>query len=182
MAQNFSKYFLIPKLVGYLTIILGVFLFFAIPTDGISLIAVLFIIMIFGLIEIIFYYNHKKHLKGWSWYILGILAAIAPGFVIFFLQQDVESDFNLYLGFCLLFRCCQGLGFAAEIKYLNIHWHLLLIDIFATLSLSVLIILFPFTNLLTFSHLIGLAIIAIGFQPLILVRQFKKLPFAKFGN
>ena len=88
------------------------------PQDSYLTLSILFSLsfLVSGIIETFFALQNTKNLNGWGWYLVSGLISLIMG--IFLLMYPALSMFILPLvvGFTLLFRSFELLGFAFEEK------------------------------------------------------------------
>ena len=111
------KHWYIPLILGILFILCGIGVIIS-PQDSYLTLSILFSLsfLVSGIIETFFALQNTKNLNGWGWYLVSGLISLIMG--IFLLMYPALSMFILPLvvGFTLLFRSFELLGFAFEEK------------------------------------------------------------------
>lgn len=142
--RNTVKHGYIPAIIGVLFILLGGYLF-SIPAETYFTLTIFFSLsfLFSEILEIVFSVQNKEELEGWGWYLTSGIFALLIGIVLNAKPEVAAITLPFFVGFSLLFRSFQGLGFAFELKYYGvIKWENLAI-------LSVLGIYFRFCLSLT---------------------------------
>lgn len=148
------------------------------PQDSYLTLSILFSLsfLVSGIIETFFALQNTKNLNGWGWYLVSGLISLIMG--IFLLMYPALSMFILPLvvGFTLLFRSFELLGFAFEEKEAGVlNWGNLAIVSVLSIILSFILIANPVFTGISLVVFTGLAFISTGISSVILSFNLKKL-------
>jgi uncharacterized membrane protein HdeD (DUF308 family) len=100
--------------------------------------------LVFGIMELVFAIQNKDNLDNWGWYLVGALLDLFVGIILFFQPQVAFVALPYFVGFSLMFRSVQGIGFAFDLKsYGVLQWGNLALISFLGLIGSVILILNP---------------------------------------
>ena len=171
------KHWYIPLILGILFILCGIGVIIS-PQDSYLTLSILFSLsfLVSGIIETFFALQNTKNLNGWGWYLVSGLISLIMG--IFLLMYPALSMFILPLvvGFTLLFRSFQLLGFAFEEKEAGVlNWGNLAIVSVLSIILSFILIANPIFTGISLVVFTGLAFISTGISSVILSFNLKKL-------
>tara|TARA_R110000744_G_scaffold325657_2_gene431495 strand:- start:11113 stop:11748 length:636 start_codon:yes stop_codon:yes gene_type:complete len=111
------KYWYIPLIVGILFIALGIYVF-TVPVETYVTLSYLFSIsfIVFGLAETFFSVSNRKSLSNWGWFLVGGILNLLIGIYLIANPGISVLVLPLVVGFTMLFRSFQGLGFAFDLK------------------------------------------------------------------
>lgn len=171
------KHWYVPAIIGVLLIILGIYLF-TVPLETYMTLAVLFSIsfLITGVLETYFSIRNKNELEGWGWYLASGLFSLLIGIILVTKPMVAAASLPFFIGFSLLFRSFQGLGFAFELKnYGVLNWGNLAILSVLGIILSFLLVAQPVFTGISLAVLTALSFIATGVSAIVLSFQLKKL-------
>jgi uncharacterized membrane protein HdeD (DUF308 family) len=170
------KHWYLPLIVGILFIVLGCYIF-TVPLDAYVTLAYLFSIsfIIAGLAEIYFAYGNKDILDGWGWYLTsGILTLLLGIYLV--MNPSISAIVLPYVvGFAMLFRSFQGLGFALDLKKLGLSWGTPAFISVLAILFSFLLIAQPLFTGLSLVVMTALAIIVVGIFSISLSLTLKKI-------
>lgn len=179
--RNTVKYWYVPAIIGILFIILGGYLFSVPEATYFSLVLLFSLSFLFsGILEIWFSIENRAELEGWGWYLASGIFGLLIGMLLIAKPAVAATALPFFVGFSLLFRSFQGLGFAFELKNYGIpKWGNLAILSALGIVFSFLLIANPvFTgmSLVVFTALsfifAGISAIALSFQ----LKRLKILP------
>ncbi|MCZ2247174.1 MAG: DUF308 domain-containing protein [Bacteroidia bacterium] len=175
--RNTVKYWYVPAIIGVLFIILGGYLF-SIPEATYFLLVVLFSLsfLFSGILEIVFSIQNKDELEGWGWYLTSGIFSLLIGVALVAKPEVAATTLPFFIGFSLLFRSFQGLGFAFELKnYGVIKWGNLAILSILGIVFSFLLIANPIFTGISLVVMTALSFIFVGISAIVLAFQLKKL-------
>ncbi|WP_312751548.1 HdeD family acid-resistance protein [Epilithonimonas hominis] len=175
------KHWYLPLIIGILLVILGLYMFSVPQATYLSL--VLFFsasFLIFGIMELIFAVQNRNNLDNWGWYLVGALLDLFVGIILFFQPQVAFVALPYFIGFSLMFRSIQGIGFAFDLKsYGVLQWgNLALVSLLGLIG-SVILILNPLLAGISLVVVTAVAFIFSGISAIILafnLRQLKNYP------
>jgi len=122
--QKTVKHWYIPAIIGVLFIALGIYIYTT-PIETYVTLTILFSLsfLFTGLIELAFATQNQKNMEGWGWYLIGGIFDTVIGFILLSNPDISAVMLPIFIGFTLLFRSMQGLGFAFEHKnYGSSNW------------------------------------------------------------
>ena len=175
--RNTVKYWYIPTIVGILLIVLGVYLF-TVPLKTYMALTMLFSIsfLVTGILDTYFSIQNKDELEGWGWYLASGLFSILLGILLIAMPSVAATTLPFFVGFSLLFRSFQGLGFAFELKnYGVLRWGNLAIASILGIVFSMLLIASPVFTGMSLAVLTAMSFIFSGIAAIVLSFQLKKL-------
>lgn len=179
--QNTLKYWYVPAIIGILFIVMGVYLFTVPEATYLSLVLLFSLsFLLVGGLELWFSMQNRGELDGWGWYLASGLFSLIIGIILITKPDMAAETLPYFIGFSLLFRSFQGLGFAFEVKehgYLN--WGNLAIISILGIVFSILLIANPVFTGLSLVVLTAMAFIFPGIHAIILsfqLRKVKRLP------
>lgn len=175
--RNTVKYWYIPALIGVLFIILGGYLFSIPEATYFSLVVLFSLSFLFsGILEIVFSIQNKDELEGWGWYLTSGIFSLLIGVALVAKPEVAATTLPFFIGFSLLFRSFQGLGFAFELKnYGIIKWGNLAILSILGIVFSFLLIANPIFTGISLVVMTALSFIFVGISAIVLAFQLKKL-------
>ena len=118
LLQNFTgavKHWYLPLITGILFIAAGVYVF-TVPAATYLTLTILFSVsfITMGVAEIVFSIQNSKALSGWGWYLVSGLLSLVIGSYLLMYPGISISILPFVVGFTLLFRSAQVLGFALD--------------------------------------------------------------------
>lgn len=171
------KHWYIPLILGIIFILCGIYVFTS-PLATYTTLAILFSIsfIVAGLLDIFFSLRNTKELKGWGWYlVLGILSLVIGIYLIINLSISI-AILPIVVGFTIMFRSFQQLGFALELKTLGkIKWGNLAIASVLGIIFSFMLIANPLFSGISLVVLTGLAFVFVGIASIVLSFDLKKI-------
>ncbi len=175
--RNTVKYWYVPAIIGVLFIILGGYLFSIPEATYFSLVVLFSLSFLFsGIWEIVFSIQNKDELEGWGWYLTSGIFSLLIGVALVAKPEVAATTLPFFIGFSLLFRSFQGLGFAFELKnYGVIKWGNLAILSILGIVFSFLLIANPIFTGISLVVMTALSFIFVGISAIVLAFQLKKL-------
>ncbi len=175
--RNTVKYWYVPAIIGVLFIILGGYLFSIPEATYFSLVVLFSLSFLFsGIWEIVFSIQNKDELEGWGWYLTSGIFSLLIGIVLVSKPDVAATTLPFFIGFSLLFRSFQGLGFSFELKnYGVIKWGNLAILSILGIVFSFLLIANPIFTGISLVVMTALSFIFVGISAIVLAFQLKKL-------
>lgn len=175
--RNTVKYWYIPAIVGLLFIILGGYLLSVPGATYFSLVLLFTLSFLFsGILEIVFSIENRKELEGWGWYLAGGIFALLIGILLLARPDIAATTLPFFVGFSLLFRSIQGLGFAFELKnYGILRWGNLAILSVIGIVLSFILIADPIFTGISLVLITALSFIFAGIYAIVLSFQLRRL-------
>ncbi len=175
--RNTVKYWYVPAILGVLFIILGGYLFSIPEATYFSLVVLFSLSFLFsGIWEIVFSIQNKDELEAWGWYLTSGIVSLLIGVALVAKPEVAATTLPFFIGFSLLFRSFQGLGFAFELKnYGVIKWGNLAILSILGIVFSFLLIANPIFTGISLVVMTALSFIFVGISAIVLAFQLKKL-------
>ena len=171
------KHWKIPLILGILFILCGIGVIMS-PQDSYLTLSILFSLsfLVSGIIETFFALQNTKNLNGWGWYLVSGLISLIMGIFLLMYPALSMSILPLVVGFTLLFRSFELLGFAFEEKEAGVlNWGNLAIVSVLSIILSFILIANPVFTGISLVVFTGLSFISTGISSVILSFNLKKL-------
>ncbi|OAZ05354.1 HdeD family acid-resistance protein [Flavobacterium succinicans] len=174
---NTIKYWYVPLIIGIIFILLGIYIF-STPIETYLTLSILFSIsfIVSGLFEILFSIQNKDIIQGWGWYLVGGLLTLLIGI---YLQVNPEISIAIlpfYVGFTMLFRSFQLLGYSFDLKELNdSKWSNVTLLSIAGILFAFLLLANPVFTGLSLVSLTALTFIFVGIASSMLSFRLKKI-------
>ena len=171
------RYWYIPLIIGILFSIFGGYIFF-IPLETYATLSILFSISFVasGLFDIIFSIQNNKSLSGWGWYLTCGILTFAMGIYLLFFPGVSKTILPFVVGFALLFRSFQLLGFAFDLKELRVlKWGNVAMLSIAGIIFSFILLAHPIFTGISLIVITALSFIFIGISTIMLSLKLKKL-------
>lgn len=175
--QKTVKHWYVPLIIGVLLFILGIYILTT-PLQTFGTLAVLFSLsfLISGILEIWFSLSNRKELEGWGWYLAGGIFNLLVGILLIAQPVVAAVTLPLFVGFALLFRSIQGLGFAFELKnYGILKWGNVALASALGIVFSIILLFNPIFTGISLVVITALAFIFSGISSMVLSFQLKKL-------
>lgn len=118
------KYWYVPAIIGVLLIVFGIYIFTT-PLETYGTLTMLFSLsfLFSGIAETLFSVQNRKIIEGWGWYLTGGIFNSVIGLMLLSRPEISAFTLPLVVGFTLMFRSIQGLGFSFELKnYGSLKW------------------------------------------------------------
>lgn len=175
--RNTVKNWYVPAIIGVLFIILGIYLFAVPAATYVSLTIFFSMAFLFaGIMETWFSVQNKQELEGWGWYLASGIFTLLIGLLLVARPDVAATTLPFFVGFSLLFRSFQGLGFAFDLKnYGVMRWGNLAIFSVLGIIFSFLLIANPIFTGISLVVMTALAFITAGIYGIVLAFQLKKL-------
>lgn len=175
--RNTVKYWYMPAVIGVLFIVLGVYIFTVPEMTYLSLVVLFSYSFLFsGVLEIWFSIENRKELEGWGWYLASGIFSLLIGILLIIHPAIAAATLPLFVGFSLLFRSFQGLGFAFELRnYGVLKWKNLALVSVLGIVFSLLLIANPIVTGVSLVVLTALSFIFGGINAIVLAFQLRKL-------
>lgn len=171
------KHWYFPLILGVLFIICGLYVFVS-PAETYLTLALLFALsfLVWGLSDVFFSIDNRKSLRSWGWYFVGGLVSLLMGFYLLIHPVVSMEVLPFVVGFMLLFRSFELLGFAFEVKEAGVlNWGNLAIASVLGIIVSFVLLAWPVFTGVWLVVLTGLAFIFTGIASIILSLNLKKL-------
>jgi len=175
--RNTVKYWYAPAIIGVLFIVLGVYIFTVPEMTYLSLVVLFSYSFLFsGVLEIWFSIENRRELEGWGWYLASGIFSLLIGILLVIHPVMAAATLPLFVGFSLLFRSFQGLGFAFELRnYGVLKWGNLALVSVLGIIFSFLLIANPIVTGVSLVVLTALSFIFVGVNAVVLAFQLRKL-------
>ncbi|CAN1489015.1 HdeD Uncharacterized conserved protein [Flavobacteriaceae bacterium] len=171
------KHWYIPMIIGILFVLFGIYIFTT-PLETYVTLSVFFSFsfIVSGIFDIYFSIQNKDSLPGWGWYLVSGLLTLVIGVYLISNPLTSLTVLPFFVGFTMLFRSFQLLGYSFDLRNLKIlKWGNLAI-------ISVLGIIFAFILISNplfagFSIVIvtALTFLSVGISSVILSFNLKKI-------
>ncbi|MBN9292971.1 MAG: DUF308 domain-containing protein [Flavobacteriia bacterium] len=174
---NTVKHWYIPLVIGIIFIFLGIYSL-TVPLATYLTLATLFSLSFIasGLFDIVFSLQNSKNLHGWGWYLVSGILTLLIGIYLFILPPLSVGLLPYFVGFTVLFRSFQLLGFAFDLKELRFtNWGNVALVSIGGIILSILLLINPVFTGFSLVTLTGLAFLVAGISSVILAFSLRKL-------
>ena len=171
------KHWYFPLILGVLFIICGLYVFVS-PAETYLTLALLFALsfLVWGLSDMFFSIDNRKSLRSWGWYFVGGLVSLLMGFYLLIHPVVSMEVLPFVVGFMLLFRSFELLGFAFEVKEAGVlNWGNLAIASVLGIIVSFVLLAWPVFTGVWLVVLTGVAFILTGIASIILSLNLKRL-------
>lgn len=171
------KHWYVPAIIGVLLIVFGIYIFTT-PLETYATLTMLFSLsfLFSGIAETFFSVQNRKIIEGWGWYLTGGIFNLVIGLMLLSRPEISAFTLPLVVGFTLMFRSIQGLGFSFELKnYGSLKWGNLAIASILGLVFSIILLFNPIFTGISLVVMTALAFIFSGITGIVLGFQLKKL-------
>ena len=171
------KHWYVPAIIGVLLIVFGIYIFTT-PLETYATLTMLFSLsfLFSGIAETFFSVQNRKIIEGWGWYLTGGIFNTNIGLMLLSRPEISAFTLPLVVGFTLMFRSIQGLGFSFELKnYGSLKWGNLAIASILGLVFSIILLFNPIFTGISLVVMTALAFIFSGITGIVLGFQLKKL-------
>lgn len=171
------KHWYVPAIIGVLLIVFGIYIFTT-PLETYATLTMLFSLsfLFSGIAETLFSVQNRKIIEGWGWYLTGGIFNTVIGLMLLSRPEISAFTLPLVVGFTLMFRSIQGLGFSFELKnYGSLKWGNLAIASILGLVFSIILLFNPIFTGISLVVMTALAFIFSGITGIVLGFQLKKL-------
>ncbi|MRJ07486.1 HdeD family acid-resistance protein [Ornithobacterium rhinotracheale] len=118
------KHWYLPLIIGILFIGVGIYTFF-VPVEAYMILSIIFSVsfLISGIFDAVFAWQNQKTLPNWGWVLAFGIFTWMIGMYMWVNPKISMEVLPYYVGFVLMFRSFQLLGFALDIKaYAPTRW------------------------------------------------------------
>lgn len=171
------KHWYVPAIIGVLLIVFGIYIFTT-PLETYATLTMLFSLsfLFSGIAETFFSVQNRKIIEGWGWYLTGGIFNTVIGLMLLSRPEISAFTLPLVVGFTLMFRSIQGLGFSFELKnYGSLKWGNLAIASILGLVFSIILLFNPIFTGISLVVMTALAFIFSGITGIVLGFKLKKL-------
>lgn len=175
--RNTVKHWYVSAIIGVLFIAFGLYVF-TVPVEAYESLVLLFSLsfLISGILDIWFSVENRDELEGWGWYLASGILSLLIGILLFAKPLTAAAVLPVFVGFVLLFRSFQGLGFAFELKnYGVMNWGNLAILSILGIVFSIILLANPIFTGLSLVVFTALTFIFVGISAIVLSFQLKQL-------
>lgn len=175
--RNTVKHWYVSAIIGVLFIAFGLYVF-TVPVEAYESLVLLFSLsfLISGILDIWFSVENRDELEGWGWYLASGILSLLIGILLFAKPLTAAAVLPVFVGFVLLFRSFQGLGFAFELKnYGVMNWGNLAILSILGIVFSIILLANPIFTGLSLVVFTVLTFIFVGISAIVLSFQLKQL-------
>lgn len=174
--SNAVQYWYLPLIVGILFIVFGAYIF-TVPLEAYVTLSFLFSVSFFisGVAEIAFATGNKDSIQGWGWYLVGGIFTLLIGIYLIMYPAITIATLPFIVGFALLFRSSQGLGFALDLKRGGLSWGNLAFASAVGILFSFILLSHPIFAQVSIVIMTALSIIVVGSNSVMLAMVLKKL-------
>lgn len=166
-----------PQLSVCCFIAFGLYVF-TVPVETYESLVLLFSLsfLISGILDIWFSVENRDELEGWGWYLASGIFSLLIGILLFAKPLAAAAVLPIFVGFVLLFRSFQVLGFAFELKnYGVMNWGNLAILSVLGIVFSIALLANPIFTGISLVVFTALTFIFVGISAIVLSFQLKKL-------
>jgi uncharacterized membrane protein HdeD (DUF308 family) len=180
LLQSFTgaiKHWYLPLIAGILFVGAGAYIC-TVPLATYLTLATLFSVSFIctGVAEIVFSIRNNKTLSGWGWFLVNGLLSLVIGVYLLMYPGISISILPFVVGFTLLFRSIQVLGYALDLKNLKIaNWGILSLLGVLGMVFSFLLLAHPIYAGLSLVTFTALSFMVVGVGQAVLAFQLKKL-------
>lgn len=171
------KHWYIPMILGIIFIAAGIYTF-TVPLEAYVTLSVIFSLsfLVSGVSETFFAIQNNSTLQGWGWYLVDGLLGILIGVYLLAYPDVSMATLPFVVGFVLLFRSFQLLGFSFDLKdYKVVSWGDLALISVLGIILSFMLLSSPLFTSMSLVTLTAMAMIFIGVASIVLSLKLKKV-------
>jgi uncharacterized membrane protein HdeD (DUF308 family) len=170
------KHWYLPLIVGILFIAFEAYIF-TIPLTAYATLSFMFSFAFYisGFGDIFFATSNKDSLDGWGWYLVSGILTTLLGVYLMIYPGVIMTILPFVVGFAMLFRSIQGLGFAIGLKKYGTSWGTLAFISVLGILVSFYLLVTPIAGAGLIVTLTALSIIVVGLYGIMLSLQLKKL-------
>lgn len=175
--RNTVKHWYVSAIIGVLFIAFGLYVF-TVPVEAYESLVLLFSLsfLISGILDIWFSVENRDELEGWGWYLASGIFSLLIGILLSARPLLANAVLPLFIGFGLMFRSFQGLGFSFELKnYGVMNWGNLAILSVLGIVFSIILLANPIFTGLSLVVFTALTFIFVGISAIVLSLQLRKL-------
>ncbi|KFF10282.1 DUF308 domain-containing protein [Chryseobacterium soli] len=174
---NSIKNWYIPLIFGIIFLVCGIYVF-TVPLATYVTLSVIFSIsfLVSGITEIFFSLRNSKFLQGWGWFLVSGLLTAAIGIYLIANPTISMAVLPFVIGFTLLFRSFQLLGFAFDLKsHKVLSWGNIALTSAGGIIFSLLLLFNPIFTGISLVTLTGISFIFIGIASIFLALDLRKI-------
>lgn len=171
------NYWYIPGIVGLILVLFGSYLF-TVPMATFLTLSLFFALsfLVSGILEIFFSIQNRNELEGWGWYLTGAIFNLLIGLILLSNPELAAVALPFFIGFSLLFRSFQGLGFSFELKNYGLEkWGYLTLISVLGIVFSFLLIIHPVFTGISLAIFAAISFVLTGVAAIVLSVQLRKL-------
>lgn len=175
--SNAVKHWYVPLIFGIIFLVCGIYIF-TVPLETYVGLSILFSIsfLVSGILEIFFSIQNNKSLEGWGWFLVDGLLSTVVGIYLIAYPGISMTVLPFIIGFTLLFRSFQLLGFAFDMKSIQlINWGNVALTSIIGILFSFLLISSPIFTGISLVTLTAVAFIFVGVSSILLSFDIKKM-------
>lgn len=174
---NGVKHWYIPMIFGIIFLICG-FYTLSVPLETYLTLTIIFSVtfLVSGIAEIFFSLQNRDSLLGWGWYLVDGILSTLVGIYLVANPEVSMATLPFVVGFVMMFRAFQLLGFAFEMKQAKmLNWGNLALVSVLGIILSFLLLSSPIFTSLSLVVLTATSLIFTGIASILLSLNLKKL-------
>jgi uncharacterized membrane protein HdeD (DUF308 family) len=170
------KHWYLPLIAGILFVVFGIYIF-TVPLAAYVTLSIVFSIAFYfsGFSDIFFALNNQKSLDGWGWYLISGILTVLFGVYLMIYPGITMEILPFVVGFALLFRSFQGLGFALDLKKLGVSWGNLAFVSVLGIILSFILLAKPLAAAISVVTITACTLIIVGVFGILLSFKLKSL-------
>lgn len=174
---NGVKHWYIPMIFGIIFLICG-FYTLSVPLETYLTLTIIFSVtfLVSGIAEIFFSLQNRDSLLGWGWYLVDGILSTLVGIYLVANPEVSMATLPFVVGFVMMFRAFQLLGFAFEMKQAKmLNWGNLALVSVLGIILSFLLLSSPIFTSMSLVVLTATSLIFTGIASILLSLNLKKL-------
>lgn len=174
---NSIKHWYVPMILGVIFVLCGIYTFM-VPVEAYITLSIVFSLsfLVSGISETFFALQNTKSLHGWGWYLVDGLLGILIGVYLLAYPDVSMATLPFVVGFVLLFRSFQLLGFALDLKDHKVtNANDLILTSVLGIILSFLLLSSPIFTSVSVVVLTGTALVFVGIASISLSYKLKKI-------
>lgn len=174
---NGVKHWYIPMIFGIIFLICG-FYTLSVPLETYLTLTIIFSVtfLVSGIAEIFFSLQNRESLLGWGWYLVDGILSTLVGIYLVANPEVSMATLPFVVGFVMMFRAFQLLGFAFEMKQAKmLNWGNLALVSVLGIILSFLLLSSPIFTSMSLVVLTATSLIFTGIASILLSLNLKKL-------
>ncbi|HIB8181829.1 TPA: HdeD family acid-resistance protein [Elizabethkingia anophelis] len=171
------KNWYLPFLLGIIFILTGIYLLTT-PLETYLTLSILFSLsfIVSGFLDVFFSIQNRKTLSDWGWYLIGGIISILMGIVLVVYPELSIGMLPFVVGFTVMLRSFQLLGFSLDLRDLvYVNTTSLIIISICGIIFSFILILNPLFSGISLVAFTAAAFIAAGMASVILSYKLKKI-------
>lgn len=170
------KHWYVPLIAGILFVLFGIYIF-TVPVAAYVTLSIMFSIAFYfsGIADIAFALSNQKSLDGWGWYLVSGILTVLFGVYLMTYPAITMEILPFVVGFALLFRSFQGLGFALDLKKLGVSWGTLAFISVLGIILSFILLSKPLAAAISVVTITAITMVVVGIFGILLSFKLKSL-------